>query len=877
MKINSNKINPPRGAIRFIEWQLGNSAEDLIGDLEELFARDITNRKVWIAQILFWYRAVYFSISKTGRVRKKFNFGKNRYSNTSVNLFGSYLKVAVRNVLRSKLFSIINVAGLALGMSAGLLVISMTNDLLKFDEFHENKDYLHRVVTNAAYYNYGWSERATTCEPVASVLKQTGGVKNVVRIQKRLSGEVDSGAKILPLSGYFADEDFFEIFSFDFIRGGAENSLTRPFQIVLTENTAIKLFNNLNVMDSTLKVGNLGYFTITGIVKDVPKASHMQFEMVASFSTVPILERDKILSAKESDWTDVNGTYVYCLLEPDASIETIENTLNREASEIYANFDNVKAAFSLQNLKSIVPGKDLSNSLGPKMIDIAIYIMSGLAFMILLSATFNYAHLSSARLLQKSREIGLRKVIGGTRKQLFIQFISETLVVSFISLILSIGIFILIRPHFLAIVPRASEMLDLEITSELFLYFLLFALLAGILAGTLPALYFSRLNPVQALRKVNRAGKKFTSKKSLVVAQFTLSIIFILGVFIISKQYTFSLQYGLGFKPDSTIVMPIYGINPEIVKGEIQKLNEVESIAMGSLIPGTGSTQFSWIKNSEAADSLSSFYMSVDEKFVPALDVKLLAGRNFHPEMLEPHSILINEHLARMLGFDNYQNALEKLVRIQGKEYRIIGVVNDFHYTHLEEPIRNFYLVSNHEQFYYAFVKVNSANITQTFGALENAWLKFAPKKDFNARFMEEHLQRAYSHYVNIMKIFGFLGTLAITIACLGLLGIAVYSMQLRVKEVGIRKVMGATELGLVGLLSRNFLAMMAIAICIGVPIAYFFFNLVLLPLNYYHTKVGVLEIFYSIVLMTGLGLLMIGSQTLKAATSNPAEVLRNE
>ena len=877
MKKSSAASKPPRGAIKFTEWHLGDSAEDLVGDLEELFARDIITRKVWVAKILFWYRAVYFSISRTGRYRRKMNVNKGVLSQTSINLMGSYLKVAVRNLFRRKLFSVINVAGLALGMSTGLLVIGMTNDVLKFDEFHTNKDNLHRVITNVSYYNYGTSELATTCEPVSSILKQTSGVKNVVRIQKRLTGEVDSGSKILPLSGYFADEDLFTIFSFDFIKGAAENSLTKPFQIVITENTAVKLFNSLNVIDSIVKISNIGYFTITGIIKNVPKASHMQFEMVASFSTVPILERDKILSAKENDWTDLNGTYVYCLLQPDASVQSIEETLNNRAGKIYANLDFVKAAFSLQNLKRIVPGRDLSNSLGPKMIDIGIYIMSGLAFLILLSATFNYAHLSSAMLLQKSREIGVRKVIGGTQKQLFIQFISETLVVSFISLFLSIGIFIFIRPHFLAIVPRASEMLDLEISPELFLYFLLFALFVGITAGVLPALYFSKLGPVQALRKVNRAGKKFTIKKGLVVAQFTLSIIFILGVFIISKQYTFSLQYGLGFKPDDIIIMPIYDVNAEIAKGEIQKLKEVESIAMGSLIPGTGATQSSWVKNPEAADSVTSFYMSVDEKFVPFLDLKLSAGRNFHAEIPEPHSILINEQLAVTLGFNNYHLALEKLVEIRGREYRIIGVMNDFHYTHLEEPIKNFYLVSDPRQFQIAFIKINSANIPQTFIVLEKAWLKFAPKKNFDARLMNEHLANSYSHYLNFMKIFGFLGTLAIGIACLGLLGITVYSMQLRVKEVGIRKVMGATELGLVGLLSGNFLTMMAIAISIGVPVAYFFFSLVLLPLNYYHTKVGIMEILYSVALMTSLGLLVIGSQTLKAATSNPAEVLRNE
>jgi len=877
MEVPGKKTTPPRWGITFMDWYLGNLSEDLVGDLQELFQRDIQKKGIWIAKFLFIYRVFFFSFSRTGKTRRK----KQRLSenmNFNASLYGSYIRVSIRSLVRSRFFTLINIAGLALGMSAGLLVISMTNDLLKFDEFHVNKDRIYRVISKGAYYNYPVTERATVAEPVAGVLDQIPGVEKVVRVQKRFSGEVDSGEKIIPLRGYFADPGFLEIFSFPLISGSRSGTLEKPFSIVLTRNASIKLFNSTEVVGKVIKVGELGNYTITGVLEDIPKFSHMQFEMVGSFSSVPLLERDSLLYQTLNNWGDVNGSYVYILARRDASLTDIRETLNKTTSPFYQNIDYLTASFQFQALSGIVPGKDLSNSIGPKMIDLAIYIMGGLAFLILLSATFNYTHLSIARLLKKSREIGLRKAIGGSRKQLFIQFLSETILIALLSVLLSVGIFQIIKPHFIAIIPRASEMLELKITPGLMGLFILFALFAGTLAGIFPAVYFSSMNPVNALQKaISLGNRKFNYRKVLIVAQFTLSLFFIIGVFIISRQYHYSVSYDLGFQRENIIVVPLKGNEPQVVTGEFQKLSDVTSVSMTSFIPATGTTYGSWVRMHNSHDSLPVNYMAGDENLIPTLHLKLTAGRNFDETKPEPHSIIINESFVKQFRLESPGNSIDEIVSINGEDCRIIGVIKDFHYTHLEDPIRAFYIRNNPDQFQFAFIRIISPEVSRTMEDLKKQWDTFAPKQDFSASFLDEDLADTYEYYQNIMKIFGFIGFLAISIACLGMLGMAVYTADLRLKEISIRKIMGASESGLVGLLSKNFLIMMGVAIMIGVPMAYFFFNLVLLPLNYYHADVGLMEILYGISLMLGLGLLTIGSQTFKAARSNPVDILRNE
>lgn len=876
MRDKPNKPRPPKSAIRFIENRLENYAEDLIGDLEELYQREYNPRFPVRARLLFWFRAIYFTYSITGRTRKKNLYQNNNRISVPITLYSSYFKVAFRNIAKNRLFTTINVVGLALGMSVGLLIISMTLELVKFDEFHANKDSIYRVITRASYFQRSYDDRSTTCEPVAGLLKQNTGVEEVVRIQKRLAGMARTGTKELPVNGYFADESFFRVFSFPFILGGFENNFHQPNKLILTRETALKLYNSIDVVDSILQVGELGDYTIIGILEDPPKASHLQFEMIASYATVPVLERDNILTRKEGEWGAINDTYVYFQIKDNGSSTSIEEVLNNEAQRRYPEINYVDASFKLQNLRKIVPGPELSNAIGPKMIDTAIYIMSGIAFLILLSATFNYAHLSSARLLQKSREIGLRKVIGGTRKQLFLQFLSETIIIAFLALSLSMGIFLFIRPHFLAIIPRASEMLDLRLTTELLGWFAIFTLFVGILSGTLPALFFSKLNPVQALKKVGARGKKFIGRKGLVVAQFTLSIIFIFGVFTISKQYSYSIAFDLGFNRENIVTFSSLGTDPDLVKSELSKLAPVLDVSMASLRPASGSTQTSWLRAPGEPDSSLTYYMSVSPNFISTMELEIVSGKNFDGTINDQSSIIVNQKLANYLGLTQ-ADAPGNLVIINGVEFRILGVIKDFNYNQLEEPIENFYFVSDPSQFYRVFLKVAAGNPSNTLSLIEDSWKQLTGGKYFNAAFLEDDLEEAYAHFGIVMKVFGFLGTLAISIACLGLLGITVYTLEIRIKEVGIRKVMGASVLSLIGILSRHFLILMGLAIIVGIPIAYVFFSQVMLPISFYHTTISFKEIFLTILLLIGVGVITIASQTLRAASTNPAEVLRNE
>jgi len=429
-------------------------------------------------------------------------------------------------------------------------------------------------------------------------------------------------------------------------------------------------------------------------------------------------------------------------------------------------------------------------------------------------------------------------------------------------------------------VVHGSKTFDLEITPLTFVVFLLFGITTGFLAGIFPAAYFAKLNPIETLRNTSNAGKlsKISVRKGLIVTQFALSLIFILGVSIIFKQYRYALNYDLGFQKENILDIPLENVDDQILRTALEKLPEVTSVSMSSSIPGNWSVSETWVPLIDQADSLLVYQMYVDQHYIDNLELTLIAGRGFPQESSQKEEyIIVNEMFLKKFKLGTPHDALNQSFLVDGEnELRIIGVVKDFNYMPLREEIHSFFFRYNPDEFRYANVKIKSTDIQKSLERIEQSWNGLTEQK-FEARFLEDELEALVVSFKNMIRIFGFLGLLAITISCLGLLAVVISAAESRTKEMGIRKILGATVSNLAISLSQGFIKLIAIAIMIATPISYFIFEKVFLRMQHYRAPVEFTEMAMGILLLLILVAVIIGSQVAKVARINPVDTLKHE
>lgn len=879
--MNKKPIRPPRLADRFFEWYCRHaSVEDLHGDLEEIFYHNLEKVSANKARWLYWKSVVSLVLSYAVKKRKK-NSAYHHYANAnSTAMLANYFKVASRSLLKQRFFTTINVLGMAIGMSFSLLLITMLSFLRHYDTFHANRDRIYRINTTADDRVRIDEYASTPLVLGEKIMNEYSGVEKVVRINSLFAADASYETQVVPLKGYFADPSFLEVFTFPLVKGNKSAALLKPNSVVITEKAAYKMFGNEEALGKVITMGDYGDFEITGILKDIPKNSHMQFDVVSPYAAFAAYHSDHPDQFDSNAWQEVRNNYVYLLLPEQHNLADIDQYLSTVADDAYSKNEKFSAAFQLQSVNDIAPGKELFNEIGPDWGYSSILIFAFLTLLILLPACFNYANISISRALKRAKEIGLRKVVGGQGNQIFTQFIVETVIITLSSLILAYGIFVLVRPEFLAMLVSA-EGLDLSVDAVTIMYFMGFAILVGFVAGAIPALYFSRMNPIQALKsKAPLKGvTRISFRKVLIVGQFALSMGFIMAVVIVLKQYHASVNYDFGFNQENILDVELQGVDPKLFRNEFSRLSSVEEVSMSSNIIGTQSTSKIWVKNIQPADSIEVFYTAVDHKFIPNLNLELVSGRNFGEDLpVNGKYIIINEEFVKQFRLGAPLDAVNKSIQLgDSTEVIIAGVVKDFHYMHLREPIKSFFFQYDLSQLQYANLKVRSADILSTVMDMEATWKTLAGEKKFTAKFFDDEIEEAYVVYFVMVKICGFLGLLAISISCLGLLGMVVYTAETKTKEIGIRKVMGASSLQLALMLSNGFIKLMLIAAMIAIPVTYFLFDKGFLNTSYYRIDISVWDILISLAIMLLLGVSTILSQTLRAARSNPVDTLRYE
>jgi len=809
-------------------------------------------------------------------------------------MIASYIKTSVRNVTRNKIFSTINIVGLAIGMSVGLLLIAFAHDLLSYDRFNENGSRIYRITSDAKYRGGYRSKFATTSLKLGKLIEdKVSGVEAVTMVRNEFMGDAVIGDNTVPFTGIYANPSMLKIFTLPMLKGDIATALEKPYSIVLTETSAKKLFGSEDAFGKTIRF-NKSEYEVTGILKDVPFFSHIQFESLVSLSTIePTLEKDPSLLK----WGTVyQKNYVYVMLPENSDASQIQAQLNAICDDENRSDDEAEIHATLLPLSSIMLGEQLQNSMGSVMPGIVLWIVSGLALIVILSACFNYTNLSIARSIRRFKEIGLRKVIGAGKSHVRQQFLAEAVILSLVALVLSFGIFLVLRPQLMGIAPQLLQMVRLELTVPMLLMFIAFSMTVGIIAGFLPAIFFSKVNIINALRDAStvKVFKGLNFRRALVVVQYTLTLMFITSTVIGFIQYKKILAFDLGFNTGNILNIDLQGNNPEIVIDKLQALPEVVGVSQSKLVTSVGNAWGAFAKYKGSRDSTLLYSNIIDANYIPLHEYKLVAGQNFITRPLTKDAtseVIVNEKALRLLNIGNGDpsKAIGEEIFLNNhmtqRNLTIVGVIKDFHYGKLDEEIRPVaftYLTPDlfirpDKKDGLVNVRVSTDDPVATMSKIREVWSSVDKVHPFEGKFYSDEIEDAYKELSAMIKVIGFLSFIAISIASLGLLGMVVFTTETRLKEMSIRKVLGATAGSLVFLLSRGFIILLATSALIALPITYFFFENIVLTRFPYHDPISVTELFGGLLAVLAIAFMMIGSQTMKAAQSNPAEVLKRE
>ncbi|HTD98254.1 MAG TPA: ABC transporter permease [Mucilaginibacter sp.] len=788
----------------------------------------------------------------------------------------NYIKIAWRNLYKNKVFSLIHILGLTIGITVCLMIFLYIMNEFSIDRFHKDEKQIYRVMrtfdktVNPVPYLSG---------PYAPALLNDfpREIKKAVRVNTS-QGLISFGDKAFNEKNlYVTDADFFDLFSFPLIKGSPANVLKDPASVVLTETTAKKYFGSIdNAMGKVIQMDKQLQLKVTGIAKDVPSNSHLNFDLVVPISNYT--HRDYF-----NVWIN-NNMFVYVLLDKNATQAQVEKNfphfMDKYLGKDMARF-GMKMGLKLTPLKDIYfePASSFDNvKHGDKTV---VYIFISIAVLIMLIACINFMNLSTIRAVERSKEVGLRKVLGALRNHLISQFIGESILLAVISCILSVGLLLLLMPWYNLILGYSLTIPWGSSTIYLFLAGVI--LVVGFLAGSYPAFFLSVFSPIQALKGKLRLGKGGAFfRQALVVVQFSISVLLIIGTIVIMKQMSFVKSKALGYDQQQTVIVKIDNDDiynhRNIFKNELQNNGSIASVSLMSGEPGG----FFDIHSFEAEGQHEVFKSRTefaDFEYVKTLGLKIIAGRNFSSQFATDTlgSVLINATAAQKLGFTPEQ-AVGKWIKntIRDKEKRrIIGVVSDFNFLSLKENM-DALVISPAEDWRVAVIKLKGGNIKSSLEFIKNTYTKVAPVYPFEYSFLDQKFDTTYKTDIRQQTILGIFSGLAIFIACLGLFGLASFTATKRTKEIGVRKVLGSSVQNILLLLSKDLLKPVLIATVIAIPLGYYFMHQWLQNFAY---RTGLYWWIFALaaVLTFAIALITVSFQSLKAALVNPVKSLRSE
>ena len=795
-------------------------------------------------------------------------------------MFRNYFKTALRNLWRHRTFSLINVLGLTTGMTACFLIFLYVRFEMSYEDFHPKADRIYRAVSdlktpsetiNGSNVAYAVGPRAAMDFPEIESFCRIQKNQMIVRYGEKKFKEEISG---------LADSTAFNVFGWQLIKGNPKTALTEPFSIVMTESAAKKYFGDEDPMGKTVFVTEEGFpSTITGVMKDLPENTLVKGSMFGSMSSFY-----KVAPGLNDSWGRY-GARTYFLLKAGADPHSLEKKFpaflekhNGEEQRRSKMFPTIL----LEPFRDIHLHSTRDENKGGLMTNI--YIFSIIAAFILLIACINFVNLTTARSTERAREVGIRKVVGAERSQLIRQFLGESLILSFIAFLLTLLLSA-------ALLPMFNTLAGITVSKGIFTNWnyigLLFGASAfiGLLAGFYPALVLSSFRPIVVLKGRFATGSKgILLRKGLVATQFTISIALIIGTMVVYFQTEYMRSFNLGFKKDQMVVLQTAGNKAQAtLREELRHIPGVKSSTLSSTVPGgEWFGAYSEIENKAGelqVANLNLFFVDFD--YMNEYNMQMVAGRKFSRDFITDttQAMVVNEAATRLFGYDKPQDAIGKKFKQWGREGVIIGVMKDFHYTSLQTAIQplTFRIEKDGSKVYSQItLNVDGDRMSETLAAVEKKWRELIPDMPFSYSFLDEMLDNQYRSEQKFGKLFLNFATLAILISCLGLLGLTSYSTIQRTKEIGIRKVMGASVTNILHLLSKEFMMLAIVAFLIGAPLAWFFMHKWLQEFAY-RINIGWWIFVLAGTLSLLVGLFTISFMAVKAAVANPVKSLRTE
>lgn len=778
-------------------------------------------------------------------------------------MFKNYLKIAFRTIQKHKGYSLINITGLALGMAICILILLWVRHELSYDKFHANRDFIYRIYQDY-HHAGGISQFSNVPQPASPEIQNT--LPEVEFVTRFLDGDftLKYGDKLFTENDVrFIDPSFFRMFSFSFVKGDPEAAFIDPYSIILTEEMAEKYFGKEDPIGKILTADSQDQMKVTGVVKDVPDNSFLQFNFLVPYSYLEAIGYDV------NNWSSHN-CQIYVMLHKNIPFQQVEDKIY---GMIKKHVPDDESYLRLQPLKRI-----RLFTLGGELGTIRyIYIFSLIALFILVIACINFMNLATARSSQRAREVGLRKVVGARRIQIIRQFFGEAVVLTIGALGFSLLIVEALLPLFNDL---SGKNLSLDLSGNMAIYASLIgiALFTGLLSGSYPALFLSSFLPGKVLKSSYRSsGSGSTLRKILVVFQFSLSIFLIIGTTVIYSQLQYIQSKDLGFDKENLIYI---GINERIkenydaIKNEILQNPHILNMTRTFQLPSYNrySAPVEW--EGKTPDQNINFNISlVDPDYLSTLNLQLVQGRNFSYEFsTDTSNYILNEEAVEQMGLET---PIGKWLEF-GEKGEIIGVVKNYHYMPFTYEIEPLILYYNPSYYRYAMLRISGSDIPRTLGFLESIWSQFAPEFPFEYHFLDEDYERIYRTEQRLGVLTRYFTFLAIFISCLGLFGLASFMAEQRTKEIGIRKVLGATIASVTLLLSREYTKWVLMANILAWPVAYLAMKKWLQGFAY-RVDMTVLTFVLAGLLTLFIALLTVSYQAIKTAVANPVEALRHE
>jgi len=800
-------------------------------------------------------------------------------------VFKNYLKITLRNLLRQKLYSFITIFGLSVGITCCLLIMLYVRQELSYDNFYPNSDSVYRIG-HKVIRPQGVSYSADTPAPVAPALKEEyPEIAHITRIY--FDSEVlfeHENKRFYENNVIYADPDFFNVFPFRLLKGDSAHLLDTPQSIVITTSTAQKYFGDDDPVGKVFRVNNQDNFVVNGVIEDIPVNSHYHFDFVISF----LAKNEQNFGVWLNTWTSITTLYTYAVFPENLDIQEFTSRVEDLITRHSGKRPGIERKLIFQPLRSIHLHSHIEDEIEGNNFVSNLIILSTIAFLILVIACINYMNLATSQSARRAREVGMRKVLGAQKFQLIRQFMGESILLSSLAMFISLVSLELLLPTFSSLVGKPVDF-SYGNSFTFLVLFLLVTLFVGVVSSIYPALFLSRHQPIRALKGLKESvgasmGHLFF-KKSLVVIQFVVSILLIICTLIINKQLHYMKNAYLGFDKEHTVVFPVQSESGqrqyESIKNELLANTDIvgATACLRTPISDLVIITRAWPEGASDEESFLIYHNFVDLDYLDNFEVELVAGRKFskeHPTDLK-EGFIINEATVRKWGVASPEGTIGKRLRTGlDLEGTIIGVMKDHHISSFHSEIEPMVLSFDPQYFWTMAVKIKSNNISGTLASIEEIYAKFIPEFPFVFSFLDEDIDRLYRGEEQTSRVIRTFSVIAIFIACLGLFGLAAFAAERRTREIGIRKVLGATASNIIFLLSTEFSKWVLLSNIVAWPIAYYAMNRWLRGFAY-RTSVGLWTFFLAALIAFTIALLTVSYQAVKAALTNPVDALKYE